>query len=243
VTTKSRDFSLSYHQIGSGFFLGLNRVSKDSFEAHLKTLVEMGFSSASEKSVEIVFDDGYLSTFENALPIMEKYGFTGTVFPVAGYIGKYNDWDVNFWGFNRALHLNAAQIYELSECGWKVGSHGLTHRSLIKMNHSELTMELSKSKEILEEILKKRIDALSPPFCLWNQHVLKRSLKAGYTEIYVQNNRKNVHYSQLKGRHSIYSIDTCNSIKRKVEGNAYEHIKETIIHNCSRLTVMVKEIL
>ena len=66
-----------------------------------------------------------------ALPVMQKYGFTGRMFPVANYIGKTNRWDVTFGSINRATHLIAEQITILSESGLEIGSHGVTHTTFM----------------------------------------------------------------------------------------------------------------
>ena len=78
---------------------------------------------------------------------MEKYGFTGLVFPVADYIGKINSWDITFGRFNKASHLTSIQILELSESGWEIGSHGLSHTAFTVMSDKVLKNELMKSKE------------------------------------------------------------------------------------------------
>lgn len=46
--------------------------------------------SMSERNRYIVctFDDGYIGLLYNALPIMNKYGYTATVFVCSEYMGK-----------------------------------------------------------------------------------------------------------------------------------------------------------
>ena len=44
-------------------------------------------------------------SMQTAFPIMEEYSLKGIVFPISGYIGKTNDWDVTF-GINKTMHLN-----------------------------------------------------------------------------------------------------------------------------------------
>ena len=96
------------------------------------------------QKIKICFDDGYESIFYNAFPIMEEYGVKGIVFPVTDYIGKYNDWDINF-RINRARHLNIIQIQKLSDAGWEFGSHGHWHRAYSKLTNEERILDLNKS--------------------------------------------------------------------------------------------------
>ncbi len=45
------------------------------------------------KVVGITFDDGYLNNLTNALPVLQKHGFTSTCYVVDGLLGKTNVWD------------------------------------------------------------------------------------------------------------------------------------------------------
>ena len=43
---------------------------------------------------------------------MLKLNLTGLVFPISYYIGKNNNWDVNFF-LNKKKHMNVEQLKEL----------------------------------------------------------------------------------------------------------------------------------
>lgn len=60
------------------------------------------------------FDDGHLTTYTRALPILESYGKTGTVNVVYFWVG-------------RPQMLSFDQIWEMQSRGWEVCSHSLTH--------------------------------------------------------------------------------------------------------------------
>lgn len=95
------------------------------------------------------FDDGYVGLLRNAMPIMQLYGFTATVFVCTDYIGQSNDW--NFKDKKKRVHMSFEELAELQDHGWEIGSHGVTHRSLLRLNDEEIINELSESKRILEE--------------------------------------------------------------------------------------------
>lgn len=78
-------------------------VSPERFEEHIKALWKNGYTALCfddlyayvmhnatlpEKCVLITFDDGYLSNYEYAYPILEKYGMKGAVFAVGVTTGK-----------------------------------------------------------------------------------------------------------------------------------------------------------
>ena len=201
----------------------------------------MGFPTNAK--YKILFDDGYESVYNIAFPLMQKYGFIGLVFPVANYIGKMNDWDVTFASINKTKHLDSDQISILADNGWEIGSHGLTHTPFTSLAKDELKLELQKSKKILEDIIKKEIVSITPPFSRWNKRIKDLILQCGYKKIYYQPIFTKHACNTMIPRHSVYATDGQKAIIRKINDSNFEKIKESIIHKCSTLTVLVKEIL
>lgn len=109
-------------------------------------------ASETERSNLIVctFDDGYEGLLLNAQPIMEKYGFSATVFVCTDYLGKTNSW--NFKDKTIRKHMDVEQLRLLQAYGWEIGSHGITHESLLRLNDEELKNQLGNSKMILEAL-------------------------------------------------------------------------------------------
>ena len=101
-----------------------------------------------KRHIVCTFDDGYVGLLLNAMPIMKQYGFTATVFVCTDYIGQPNDW--NYKDKKKRLHMSFEELTELQKHGWEIGSHGVTHRSLLRLNDEEIIYELSESKRILE---------------------------------------------------------------------------------------------
>ncbi len=84
-------------------------------------------AGAGKGLVGLTFDDGYADFAEYALPVLRRYGFTATVFVIAGRMGGDNVWDPA--GPRKPL-LDADQVRALAEAGVEIGSHGLMHVSL-----------------------------------------------------------------------------------------------------------------
>ncbi len=78
-------------------------ITTELFESHMKALKEAGFTAIGfddlknyveqgwplpEKPVVITFDDGYSCNFEEAGPVLEKYGFKATIFAIGVSAGK-----------------------------------------------------------------------------------------------------------------------------------------------------------
>ena len=173
--------------------------------------------SEIEKAVALSFEDAYASVYEYAWPIMERYGFRGTLFVVAGYVGKENGWDANFGG-RRFRHLNWKELKALSEAGWEIGSHTWSHRDLTALTPDELARELGDSKRALEDALGISVDILSYPFGRYDERVRDAAMEAGYRMGCAFFPRRNDPFTVAQT--AIYRMDTMLDFEAKATGNA-----------------------
>ena len=176
---------------------------------------------------------------------MLKLNLTGLVFPVSSYIGKNNNWDINFF-LNKKKHMTAMQLEELYNSGWEIGSHGNSHKSYRFLSKKEVEQDMRTSKQILENDLNLKVDSFAPPFGYYNSFVLKMCDEIGYKKIFIQkpllNDKvKSNHRVEIVYRRSIYSIDNKKSIKRKTRNSIFEILKENFIHGCSFATTVAKK--
>jgi peptidoglycan/xylan/chitin deacetylase (PgdA/CDA1 family) len=76
--------------------------------------------------VSISFDDGREDTYRVAYDIMKKYGLTGTINVITGYVDKTWDWEPGiFYSSNGPVSLE--QLKEMKDYGFEVASHGDKH--------------------------------------------------------------------------------------------------------------------
>jgi peptidoglycan/xylan/chitin deacetylase (PgdA/CDA1 family) len=96
--------------------------------------------ASTDKVVVLMFDDGWLSTYTNALPILQSYGYKASfaVYPKA-QDGKYSD------------YISWAQVETLSKAGYDVESHTYSHLDLTSVSASILQSELVNSKQVLQQ--------------------------------------------------------------------------------------------
>ena len=129
--------------------------------------------SISERNRCIVctFDDGYIGLLHNAMPIMNEYCYTATVFVCSEYMGKINDW--NCKDKAKRMHLSCDDLRILQNYGWEIGSHGVTHRSLLRLNETEIEKELFESKTILESLFG-TIKSYAYPYGDYNNYIMKK---------------------------------------------------------------------
>ncbi len=133
-----------------------------------------------DKAVAITFDDGVACAYENALPILQEFGYPASVFVVSSLIGGYNDW-CEIFGFPRRRMLTAYEIRALTESGVDIGSHTLSHVWLGKTEDASVVKEVQDSKAILEDILGQRISHFAYPFGSWSPFARNAVIEAGYT--------------------------------------------------------------
>lgn len=81
------------------------------------------------------------------------------------------------------IFLNWDEIKVLSDSGWEIGSHGVSHDRLTECNDNSLHDEIYQSKAILENNLNKIIKSFSYPHGRNNDKVNDNIKKAGYMYI------------------------------------------------------------
>ncbi len=128
---------LMYHHLEEDPATSAN-VSPETFEAHLKLLLEHGYTPVSlremedfvtrggelpEKPVLITFDDGYESNYELAFPILQKYGAKAVIFPIGVSVGKtlYKDTDyvmTPHFGFDEMREMVSSGLVEIGSHTW-----------------------------------------------------------------------------------------------------------------------------
>ncbi|MFI6941503.1 polysaccharide deacetylase family protein [Streptomyces sp. NPDC050418] len=128
--------------------------------------------------VGLTFDDGYADFLDHALPLLQRYGFTATVFVLAGRLDGVNGWDP--LGPRKRL-LSLGGIRRIAAAGMEVGSHGLRHTRLTQLAPSELHREVVESRTVLSHIT----DCVPPGFCYpygeLNARVVEAVRAAGYS--------------------------------------------------------------
>jgi peptidoglycan/xylan/chitin deacetylase (PgdA/CDA1 family) len=157
-------------------------VAAARFDEQMKLLRDYGYSTITiqqlvnhikkghvlpARPIVISFDDGYQNIFDNAFPIMERYGFTGTVYIVANRLRSD--------GF-----LDQGQLKEMVASGWEVGSHGMTHTELTQ-NHDLVRTEILQSRLDLNGALGIEVFSFAYPFGLSDWYITSKVFDYGYS--------------------------------------------------------------
>ena len=149
-----------------------------------------GDKNIPAKCAVVTIDDGYVSGYDTAWPILKKFGYPFTMFVYVNYIGsggKSVSWD---------------QLAEMRDAGVDIESHTYSHADLHSPNDRTavdkhtyeliqkdvqtlgvdgwLSKEILGSKQVLEKQLGIKVNAFAYPFGKWNQKVLELVKGAGY---------------------------------------------------------------
>jgi peptidoglycan/xylan/chitin deacetylase (PgdA/CDA1 family) len=114
--------------------------------------------------IGLTFDDGYENFLQNALPVLEKFGFSATVFVVAGMFGGENRWEFRFDPRPQMRLLTREGVREVAARGMEVGSHSMTHPKLTHLDPEMLEEEVSGSRQVLSEVLREAVDGFCYPY-------------------------------------------------------------------------------
>jgi len=144
--------------------------------------------------VALTFDDGYQDFITRAIPVLQQYGCSATVFVLAGRLGGQNAWDSS--GPCKAL-LTADQVCQAAESGMEIASHGLDHVSLTEADDTRLRAETVHSRAVLQKLIGRQIRGFAYPWGHVDARTVKAVQAAGYDYACA------VGASAAIGRHSI----------------------------------------
>ena len=173
---------LLYHHIDGDGFDNRYQVAVPDFRAQMQWLYDQGYTAITisslvdvlleggtlpEKPIVLTFDDGHLSVYEKAFPIMEEYGFPGVFYIVANRINGSPDF------------VDVGQIKTMLDAGWEVGSHGYSHLD-VTQNHYAAEYEIAQSKYDLQAALEAPVNTFAYPYGMIDPYTATMVSNAAY---------------------------------------------------------------
>jgi len=160
---------LMYHQVAQqvpkGAPLRGLTVRTSTFSRHMALMHMLGYRGLSlsdlmpyirqEKTGKvfgITFDDGYENNLRNALPVLQRHGFSATCYAVSAAVGKSNVWDAEL-GIAQVPLMDAHQLRQWCAADQEIGSHSKNHVPLAGLAAQDLQTELVESRVTLELLL------------------------------------------------------------------------------------------
>lgn len=130
-----------------------------------------------ERLVGLTFDDGYGDFVTEVLPALRRYGWSATVFVVAGALGDHNRWDEP--GPRKPL-MTADQVRRVAAEGVEIGSHSLSHVRLPEVSDGRLADEVARSRAVLAGLAGHPVDGFCYPYGSYGAREVEAVRVAGY---------------------------------------------------------------
>jgi peptidoglycan/xylan/chitin deacetylase (PgdA/CDA1 family) len=187
---------LCYHALSSHWDNSV-AVRPEDFRRHVQILAARGYRSvtfteavldrADGRSVCITFDDAFLSVHRYALPVLQHVGYVATAFVPSAFLApprrlSWAGYDhlVDVAG-DELLPMSPAELGELADAGWEIGSHTRTHPHLTAVDEPTLHDELARSRSELRELLGRPIRSVAYPYGDVDERVRNAARSAGYS--------------------------------------------------------------
>lgn len=132
-------------------------------------MLKRGTTTPYIKPVALTFDDGWETQYEEGLPILKKHHAKATFYvytnALQGLDHRFMTWD---------------QVKEVSDGGFEIADHSISHPLLSKLTPQMLHHELYDSKVTLEQKLGIKVTDFASPFGYSSPAVIEELKKDGY---------------------------------------------------------------
>lgn len=219
INTSNEVAVLCYHRFENG--KGALMITPQEFEAQMKRLKDnnlpvipmsdlldwrKGLKDIPPRAVVITLDDGWISDYTEAWPILKKYNYPFTMFIYTDYVrggkksgGKSMSWE---------------QLAEMRDAGVDIEDHTTSHSDLraakrkmpLDQYMNFLKGELIDSKDLLESKLAIKVRATAFPYGNYTDQVIDVIKKGGYEAGFTVNPQK-VLYTSAEMKLGRYAID------------------------------------
>ena len=136
------------------------------------------------KRLVLTFDDGTTDFLEYALPLLQEFHFTATLFIVAGLVGGRRTWGHAAGSGSEVSPvplIGAGDLRHLAAAGFTIGSHTMQHRPLPRLPLPEAATEIATSRYVLSDLLGQPVDWFAYPYAATDAAVQTLVWGAGYS--------------------------------------------------------------
>ena len=184
---------LCYHSVSDEWSHKL-ALTRHSFEQQLSSLLRRGYRPIAadrvlhgpRRALHVTFDDAYADLMANAIPVLERLGIPATVFAATAFADEGRPLAVaELADEARANPVRMAtmtwdELGELSQRGFTIGSHTVSHAHLTSLSDGELDRELRDSRARVESRLGRPCTLLAYPYGEHDARVRAAVRRAGY---------------------------------------------------------------
>ena len=175
-----------YHHFGKQDKYPSTSVSVKQFRQHLAYLKKHDYTvlplgkalermdsgqNLPGKTAVLTIDDGYASVWENALPLLDKFGYKATIFVPASHVGGGN-------------YLSWEQVAALQKKGHEIGNHSHSHPYFLNSDAGKIAeafeTDLEKAHDLFRRHLGSVPDIYAYPFGEYHPGMFAVLEKHGY---------------------------------------------------------------
>jgi hypothetical protein len=167
-----RSLHLLYHEVRPNRSDYSYVLETAQFSRQIELFVQMREASNCPLLPQVTFDDGHISNYTCALPVLQSHGLQARFFITVGWTGQ------------RPGYMGWQELRALHQAGQSIGAHGWTHTLLTHCSEADLQRELLEARLTLEDKLGTSITTMSLPGGRYNQRILAACQQAGYTQVY-----------------------------------------------------------
>jgi peptidoglycan/xylan/chitin deacetylase (PgdA/CDA1 family) len=143
----------------------------------LAEIMNGGTGKLPDRAVVLTFDDGFEDFHRQALPLLDRYGFTATLYVTTGWVQDNGPLPA---GQRPGRMLCWSQVAEAAAAGIEIGAHSRLHPQLDQLPRQQLREELRVSKTQLEDRLGRPVPGLAYPFGYSSAAVRAEARDAGH---------------------------------------------------------------
>jgi peptidoglycan/xylan/chitin deacetylase (PgdA/CDA1 family) len=187
---------LCLHAISPSWTADLS-VTPEALELQLSLLVRRGWRGGTftdavtdppaDRTLVVTFDDAFASVKRLAEPILSSFGLPATVFAPTAFMSHrqpliwrgVDDWQATQYA-DELTSMDWADLAELIDRGWEIGSHTRTHPHLTQLDDATMRQELEASAEEYREHLGAPCRSIAYPFGDVDARVIEHTQRAGY---------------------------------------------------------------
>jgi len=174
---------LAYHSVPDIAITGID-VTKNELELQFQYLKDNGYEVVSLREIQIgksnpeynlvnkivlTFDDGYDDFLYNVIPLLKKYEYPATVYPISKFV-QHQDEVFDFESGKNKKSMNKEQLIESSRCHLvNIGSHSAEHLDFSSISSEIAQHEIATSIAYLSKIIQKPIVDFCYPWAKYNK--------------------------------------------------------------------------
>jgi peptidoglycan/xylan/chitin deacetylase (PgdA/CDA1 family) len=152
--------------------------SPDLFQRGIARLYESGYRTLSlldavvhlrqgqsfpPRTLVLTFDDGYQSVYDEAFPVLARYGLSATIFLCAGE-GTTATSTARLPSLSGRSMLAWREIREMHRWGIDFGAHTVTHPDLTRLPGARVRAEMRDSQALIEDALGVGVECFAYPY-------------------------------------------------------------------------------